>query len=569
MDPAFHNIAGILTDGSTPLNGEGLAKVISAGAPSARIELNCGDEFAFAGLSAKKAKDDAPEMNGAPANFLLARGAARGPFEQWSETTSVSQFGEGGAGAWAAVRAFPDAQKFWLARDQFGQQPLYVAEKGATTAFATDLKWFFESGFLPAEFNAEAFAELVQLQFLSGSTTAFNGVRRVFPGETLVVERGRVVDRLRRPVVPHSDRRLVDRAVAFDALDDEIAGAIDKTLEGVRLIGCVISGDLASTALAIAIARGAKRRVRAYIPYAEEPGIASYEPIADFARGLGFEPVAVEIGRAALFDDLPQIVKSMADPVGDQAALVWNCISEAAREDGATLVMPGGGQEVFGAYGRYRTAARPLWLGGRAMRGRGHLQGLPGVSDGPTHWRDGLLAVENRLRGSTFTRIQLLQLLDIATWLPNDVLLGQHQVTSGAGVDVRHPYLDPDLASFAFALSDGLKLRGQDGGVLLHHWIHKTFPSAEPLFQLTRAGMPLGRWIGERANEFGPAVEQIISRAGSMPEGRAARIFEQTAQKQTKRLGMAAWQLLYFALWYRIHIEGAAADGDTLAVLSD
>jgi len=563
MDANFRNIAGVITDGSGPLDGAGLARVIASGASGSAMSLGSGDEFALAGLNPETSEPDTT-ANGAPANFFLAGGAAAGPFAQWGTTGSVSQFGEAGMGAWAAARAFPEAQKFWLARDQFGQQPLYYAEKGATTAFASNLNWFFESDFLRPELNAESFAELVQLQFLSGNSSAFNGIRRVFPGETLVIERGRVVDHLRRPMVPHSDRTLVDRAVAFDALDEVLNDVVEKALADVRVIGCVLTGDLASTALAVAIARRATRRVRAYIPIAGGEGKPTQEVAIAFAKSLGFEVVPLTIDSDTFFDVLPGIGKVMADPVGDHAAWAWDAVARAAHHDGATLVLPTGGQELFGAYGRYRTAARPLWLGGRAMRGRGHLQGLKGLPDGPSHWRDGLTGIENRLRGGKFTGIQMMQLLDIATWLPNDTLLGEHQIFSRLGVEARRPFLDPALAGLAFSLADQLKVRGQSGGVLLRHWLFKSFPTSRSIIETERPTLPLGNWMAERAKSFAPAVARIISQTGQMNEPQVRAIFEATAVKKSKRLGMAAWQLLYFALWYRLHIDGVDGDMDTV-----
>jgi len=253
--------------------------------------------------------------------------------------------------------------------------------------------------------------------------------------------------------------------------------------------------------------------------------------------------------------------------VGDHAAWAWDAVAKAAHHDGATLILPTGGQELFGAYGRYRTAARPLWLGGRAMRGRGHLQGLKGLHDGPSHWRDGLTGVESRLRGGNFTGIQMMQLLDIATWLPNDTLLGEHQIFARLGVDARRPFLDPALAGLAFSLADQLKVRGQTGGVLLRHWLFKSFPTSRIVIETERPTLPLGNWMAERAKALAPAVGRIVSETGQMEEPHVRAIFEATAAKKTKRLGMAAWQLFYFALWYRLHIEGA--DGDIETVLGN
>lgn len=567
MDASFNDIAGVITDGSGPLDGDGLGRLVASGVRGADMALDGGEEFAIAGLNARAAEGQAP-LNGKPAPFMLVRGAAEGPFEKWETTGSVSQFGEAGAGAWAAVRAFPDSQKIWLARDQFGQQPLYCAEQGATTAFATDLNWFFQSGFLEPRFNRECFGELVQLQFQTGGPTAYEGIRRVFPGETLVIERGRVVDRMRRPAVPLSDRTLVDPTVACDALDEGLNQAIDGALTDVRHPACVLSGDLASTVLAIAIARRAKRRVTAYIPHGVAADQSSLQGLILLAKSLGFLPVPLCIDAEAFFQSLPRIQKALAEPIGDYAAAAWLAVGEAAKTDGATLISSAGGQELFGAYARYRTAARPLWLGGRAMRGRGHLQGIKDLPDGPQDWRDGLTGAENRLRGGRFTRLQALQLVDISTWLPNDTMLGEHQIIVRMGVEVRRPFLDPDLSGMAFSLSDRLKVRGEVGGRLLRQWIRKTFPAAQETYKSGRIGLALPDWIGARAETLGPLTDRIIAGNGLLADGHAQRIFERCAQKGTKRLGMAAWQLLSFVVWYRLHIDGAAADGPLEDILS-
>ena len=67
-------------------------------------------------------------------DFLLA-GKSTPASENWRTTQSVSSFGENGTGGWAALRVLPEHHRTWLARDQFGQKPLYYAEKPGATAF--------------------------------------------------------------------------------------------------------------------------------------------------------------------------------------------------------------------------------------------------------------------------------------------------------------------------------------------------------------------------------------------------------------------------------------------------
>ncbi len=577
MSAYFQDIAGILTDGSGPLGAGELKSLVAKGVEGTQSHIRSEEELAIAGFGGGE-----PALNGEtlPGDFFMAGKAASGS-DHWSTTQSVSSFGENGAGAWAALRVLPDQHRVWLSRDQFGQQPLYYAEKAGATAFSTSLPWLFESGFVSRQFDADRFGELVQLQFLSGTSAPFADVRRVLPGETLVIERGRIIDRLRKPQVPLSDRRTTHHDTALDTLDvylgEVIKSAIGEDTGGADPVGCVLTGDLSSTVLAIALARSSRKKAFAFVPVMVPGNGGRGSPDLtknagmEFARSLGLEAIAVPISETAFWEQLPQIASAMADPVGDYAALAWYGLAQAAKAKGARLLLPTGGQELFGAYGRYRTAARPLWLGGRAMRSRGHLQGLDGHSDAPSdglsHWRDGMTGAESKIKGGSFSRVQTLQLLDLATWLPNDTMLGEHQLLHAGGVDVVRPFLDPVLAGFAFALPDQLKLRGGQGGLLLRDWIKRTYPTARNYLEAERPAVPLFDWIASRADALGPAVETVLTDAQLMPNGQAKDIFTQLGSQSNKRLGMAAWQLLYFACWYRIHVSGAAYDGDVSSLL--
>lgn len=545
MSQGFTHIAGVVSDGSAAL-GSGTFAALTAAARDAGALVTEAEGLAAFGFGTPGT---------ARATFFMAGNESCGPLDEWASTPSVSQFGEGGQGSWAAARIFPEAQKVWLARDQFGQRPLYYVERGGVTAFSTDLEWLFASGIVRKKIHPDRFGELVQLQFSPGANTLFEGVARVLPGETLIIERGRVVDRLRRPPVPLADRRVSNLTAALDALDGSLTRAIREAIPRDGVIGCLLTGDLASTALAVALARCVRRRVRAYVPCdgsGQAAGLA-------LAKELGFEAVPLRVDKETFWKLLPVVEAGLTEPIGDYMGLVWHLLAEAAKRDGAHVLLPTGGQELFAAYGRYRSAARPAWLGGRAMRQRGHLQGIGSLGDGPSNWRDALAGAESRYRGGSYTRTQRLQLVDLRTWLPNDTMLGEVQLVERAGVTVSRPFLAPDMAGLAFALADHLKIARGKGGMLLRHWIAQTYPTALPLLNAPRLRPPLADWLSEEAGEMKRTVDRVISVSGLMARGQARSVFNDLDTNRTKHAGMAGWQLLSFALWHRLHLEGAAS----------
>jgi len=89
--------------------------------------------------------------------------------------------------------------------------------------------------------------------------------------------------------------------------------------------------------------------------------------------------------------------------------------------------------------------------------------------------------------------------------------------------------------------------------------LQRHVPESEPFAAKRGFTVPVGEWIAHRADGLGPLV--AASAGVSMmckPEGVLA-LFARLSGNAGKHGGMAAWLLLYFALWHKIHIEGVAA----------
>ncbi len=555
MTTGLNDFAGAAWDGSGKIGARVTKAALKLPSGKAPSHLVAGDEMLLAGFGGSDAEDT-------PDFALVGKGAAAAMARAWATTPSVTSFGEGARGGFAAARLLADQHRVWLTRDPFGEQPLYYAEVSGGTLFSTSLAWMASCGLVETGFDRDCSAELLQLQFLSQVQSPFRNIRRVQPGETIIIERGRIIDRLRRPVVPLSDRRPVNREGALDALDAYFDQAVDRLMDSGQRLACILWGDLASTALAVALARRCKSKVVALIPdWLDRTAVdAGASAAIRFADSLGFTPVTVSLTADRFWNRLPEIAARTIDPVGDYMAIVLDALAEQARIQNVRLVLPTGGQELFGAYGRYRSALRPLFLGGRAMRSRGHLQGLGVVPDGPPHWRDGLVSTENKMRGGNFSRVQRLQVLDLATWLPNDALLLENQLLTREGFEIDRPYLGHGFAGFAFALSDHLKIRPGQGTSLLHQWLERTFPTGLEFLHMARGGLPLGAWIAPRAPELAAPIDDTLSTAGMLPKGYAKALFDAMTNAPNKRVGMAAWQMLYLATWYRIHVDGVSPD---------
>jgi asparagine synthase (glutamine-hydrolysing) len=469
-------------------------------------------------------------------------------------------------GMYALVIHDPSAGHLVLSRDPFGIKPLYYAETPQGFAFASEAQALVAAGFAKTEVDPVRRAELLELQFTTRAETIFAGVQRLLPGETIVVSHGRIVERRRRQALPQGapePRSLDDALMALDAaLEDSVRVHQRSDVP----YGMFLSGGIDSTAVLAMMARLNSRPVLAFTAWFPDTPVADERATAQAAaRAAGAEHVEVRVTAQQFWNVLPHVAGAMDDPAADYACVPTYLLGEKARAAGIKVILSGeGGDELFAGYGRYRSAERPWWLGGRIMRRRGAFEGLGVLRDPPPGWRDGIAATEMTEQSAGRTRLQVVQAVDCADWLPNDLLAKLDRCLMAHGVEGRTPFLDPVVASLAFRFPDRLKIHGRLGKWVLRQWVSKHFPAALSAGRKRGFTVPVTAWMADEGKRLGPlvaaqpGVEEIAS-----PDA-VRRLFTDGG----KHTGFAAWILLFYALWHRRHVLGLKPQGDAFECLA-
>ncbi|PHK95921.1 asparagine synthase (glutamine-hydrolyzing) [Pseudoroseomonas rhizosphaerae] len=458
-----------------------------------------------------------------------------------------------------------------LARDPFGIKPLYTAELPGGIAFASEPQALIGAGLVAPRLRPEARAELLQMQFTTGAETIFEGIHRVLPGETIAIAEGRVLERRRRAALPEGGPAPVTEAEALVRFDVAFRSSVELHQRSDVPYGMFLSGGTDSAAVLAMMARLNEAPVRAFtagfdVPDSQKGGAADErERAAALARAAGARHETVTVGEADVWRHLPEIVAGMDDPAADYAIIPTWFLARRARQEVKVVLSGEGGDELLGGYGRYRAAMRPWWLGGKAPRTRGAFDRLDVLREAPTGWRDGIAAAEAAVALPGRTRLMAAQALDVADWLPNDLLIKLDRCLMAHGVEGRTPFLDTAMAEAVFRLPDGLKVRKGAGKWLLREWLARNFPASEPHRPKQGFTVPVGAWIGARAERLGPLV---AAQPGVMEIARPEKVVALFKAAAGKREGFAAWHLLFYALWHRRHVEGVMPQGDTFEYLA-
>ncbi len=472
-------------------------------------------------------------------------------------------------GMYAIALHDPAAGRLVLTRDPFGIKPLYYAETAQGLVFASEAQAILASGAVPVELVRQSRNEMLELQFTTGRDTIFAGISRVLPGETLVVTRGRIVERRRIEALPRA------AATTRPLSEDAALAEFDRVFsESVKLhqradvpYGMFLSGGIDSSAVLAMMARLNARPVKAFTIGFSSTAVSDERAAARaVAQELGAEHVEVEFREGDFWTLLPEIARAMDDPAADYAILPTYKLAATARAAGLKVILSGeGGDELFAGYGRYRSVARPWWAGGKLLRARGNLDKLGILRGDLAGWRDGVAAAELAAQDGERTRLQVAQATDCADWLPNDLLTKLDRCLMAHGVEGRTPFLDPGVAAFAFPLADDLKVRRGLGKYLLRRWLAGQSNTAQAMAKKRGFTVPVGEWIARRGVQLGPLVAAQPGVREICVPNRVEKLFAGAAEK---RAGFAAWTLLFYALWHRHHIQRLPVALDVFAALA-
>jgi asparagine synthase (glutamine-hydrolysing) len=490
-----------------------------------------------------------------------------------------------------------------LARDRFGKKPLLWTRLGdGSLAFASELKALLTLPGVARRVRLDAVDAFLSLGYVPGDETAIDGVQRLAPGHTLVLEGGEAT------IEPYW--RLEPRSLEFDedewldAVREGVRAAVRRRLVADVPLGALLSGGIDSSIVVAVMAQESSEPVRTFsVGFADDRyDERRYARLVAERYGTVHEELLVEPDAAEL---LPRLAASYDEPFGDSSALPTFIVCEHARRFVTVALAGDGGDEVFGGYERYRAHAlagrlRRLppalpTVAARALRavpsGRTEERAQPfraarfletvGLAPAerygrlmevfPAHTRAGLWTNEalaavgepptagDLLGPPPSGGITGLQLLDARTYLPGDLLFKADIASMASSLELRAPFLDHELAELALGLPDALKQRGGRGKVALRRAFAADLPD-EILRRGKRGfGVPVSRWFRGELRELARGLlldERSRRRGWFRPQAVETLLEEHAAGRRDN--GPRIWSLVMLELWLRHHVEASA-----------
>ena len=452
-------------------------------------------------------------------------------------------------GIFAFAAWFADERRLLLARDAAGVKPLYWTRTPAGFAFASELKALLAVPGVDLTPDAQAIASYLTLLYAPGERTPARGVRKLRPGDFLeCAEDGAVRLASFAPGHYREEVQAFPRATAVEACRHYVSQAVRRQLVADVPLGGFLSGGVDSTTIAHHavrhLARGADYPCFSLDPRgAEAEGFAADLPYARLVSARLGVPLHVVGLEEESLDELDELVRSLDEPTPDPAAFATRAICAAARDRGVKVLLSGaGGDDIFSGYRRHQALASerywgwmpPPWrealvdlsaqlprdnpVGRRLAKLFGHASAppaerlasyflwlddsvlAPALAPGFREELRRFRSVDTMLDAlatlpTGVSRLNQMLHLDRSFFLADHNLNYTDKMAMACGVEVRVPFLDPDLVAFTERLPDDLKQRGRSGKYLLRAAMRGVIPAEVLDRPKTGFGFPLRRLL--------------------------------------------------------------------------
>ncbi|HYG61529.1 MAG TPA: asparagine synthase (glutamine-hydrolyzing) [Thermoanaerobaculia bacterium] len=260
-------------------------------------------------------------------------------------------------------------RRLLLARDRFGQKPLFYQFDGRRLLFASEIKAILRATGQTPEVDLRSLDEYLTLRFIPSPRTLFTGIRKLAPAHLLILdaegvherEAGDVREGGPQPAPKIQVRRywrlsyLPKRRASEDEIVDEARHRIREAVESHLIsdvpVGAFLSGGMDSSLVVAMMSELLGEPVRTFAIGVEDQGFNEL-PFARVVAGHCRTDHHEEVVSPDMVRLLPRMVYHLDEPSDPIAACMYHSAALAARH--VKVVLTGdGGDEIFAGYDRY------------------------------------------------------------------------------------------------------------------------------------------------------------------------------------------------------------------------
>ena len=490
-----------------------------------------------------------------------------------------------------------DEKKLILGRDRIGKKPLYYHAGDGEFVFASELKPILKYPYFTPKVRGDILSRFLYQQYITAPDTVLENVYKLEPGTMLVWQDGayRTERYWELPDVRKSmmKRPVRDYEQAKEGLKERLHSAVAKRLDADVPVGVFLSGGYDSSLMTAYAAGHSVLPVKTYSIGFEDPSYNEAGFARDVAAYLNTQHTELIISEGQMRDLVDKLPMYYDEPFADSSQIPTMLVSALAREDVTVALSGDGGDEFFCGYTIYRhlkeaQLLEPLARAAYTIGGRSVSRHYPNKVRYLVRNRNP--ATQSQLSSDRYpalaTKLALSReqlpckyeeeeylnendwqirrmILDMITYLPEDILCKVDRASMAYSLEARCPFLDTEVMEYSFRLPHSFKYAHGKGKRILKDLTHEVLP--ESIMDRPKKGfsVPLDKWLR------GPLKEQLLAYAdGDLLRGQ--ELFDADEVRKLIRYFLAngdkgassgenysglVWSFFVFQQWYYTYIR--------------
>jgi asparagine synthase (glutamine-hydrolysing) len=476
-------------------------------------------------------------------------------FEKWGVEHSVAYFN--GMFAFSVWDRYE--RVLTLARDRFGEKPLYYCRVGSSFLFGSELRALRAHPAFSAEVDLSAVAQFLRHSCVPAPYSIYKNARKL-PAATLLRISAKDFESSPRPY--WSLREVVEEAIsnplqsseseAIEQLDWILRDAVRIRMRSDVYMGAMLSGGIDSSTVVSLMQAQSSSPVRTFSVGSYDKEFDEAQEASNVARHLNTEHTELYVTPEEALAVVPSLPQIYDEPFSDPSQIPTILVSQLARKHVTVCLTGDGGDEIFGGYNRHTwgdTVGNALHSLPRSLRkiGAAGMKSLPPDRwDSlfrtcqpaiPARWRLRMpgyklhkvaAILESRDNAALYDRLsshwldsqEILQAffeprapsfvdrprrlrgtaeemmyLDTIGYLPDDIMVKLDRATMAVGLEGRVPLLDHRVAEFAWRLPLNMRIRRRQGKWILRQVLYRHVPRNIVDRPKSGFGIPLAAWL--------------------------------------------------------------------------
>lgn len=452
-----------------------------------------------------------------------------------------------------------EAERIYLARDRFGEKPLYFGWVGNDLMFASELKAISRVKGFSNDICTTALDKYLRQLCVPAPHTIYKDIFKLQPG--VFIELGQTPSgeikiisnnqywSLNQIINDAKSSIIYDRSEAYENVRRALVTAVKSQMVADVPLGALLSGGIDSSLVVSLMQQQSIDRVNTFSVGFENRSFDESTHARRVAEILGTNHREITVTSNDAIGLVPMLATMYDEPFADCSQIPTHLICSYAAGEVTVALTGDGGDEVFGGYNRYLWLDRiwklvkPLPYGmrqvflralralptdkwdiilslvgpqpgeklhkiSRALQGARSAESFynnlldewagpdsPLTSDLTNAPSPRYTMIDDRRFEFNLSTVESMMLHDAVNYLPSDVLCKVDRAAMAASLETRTPFLDHNVVEAAWRLPLSMKLGGSRGKLILRNMLTEFIPPE--IIERPKAGfsVPIGEWL--------------------------------------------------------------------------